>query len=258
MEPIYVHGENLPDVWEKTLLAVYTKGMQIPTQYDKEDSPLSYDATVIMHVDNPFAEPRIHKNICMGLDDLYIYIQEVVSGIKDHWINPDEGKWSYTYHQRLFDYPTSSGGVNQIEYVIKTLKETSYSRRAVAITFCPGYDYKFSDPPCLQMMVFRVVQGRLNLNVHMRSNDLYKATFPNMIAFTELQKTIAERLSVPIGEYTHIVDSMHIYGDYLEEFKVFMEKLRTTDFSERVWRSDEPVVEYSYQLGRERVESGRF
>ena len=28
--------------------------------------------------------------------------QEVVNGIHDHWIDPAAGKWTYTYHERLF------------------------------------------------------------------------------------------------------------------------------------------------------------
>ena len=43
-------------------------------------------------VEDPFAEPRIHRAFPGGLEDLEIYRQEVVDGVHDHWIAPQEGQ----------------------------------------------------------------------------------------------------------------------------------------------------------------------
>ena len=59
---------------------------------------------MIMVINQPFSEPRIHLGFPGGPEDLEKYRQEVVFGIHDHWINPKEGKWTYTYHDRLFNY----------------------------------------------------------------------------------------------------------------------------------------------------------
>ena len=99
-----ITADNLPEAWEKAVLAVWNQGIEIKTQYDKPDDPPSKDATVMITVANPFNEPRIHKNFPGGPEELEVYRQEVVDGIHDHWIDPAAGKWTYTYHERLFAY----------------------------------------------------------------------------------------------------------------------------------------------------------
>ncbi len=89
---ISVTADCLPQAWEKAVLAVWDQGLEIKTQYDKPDDPPSKDATVTVTVNDPFAEPRIHKNFPGGPAELEAYRQEVVAGIHDHWINPALGK----------------------------------------------------------------------------------------------------------------------------------------------------------------------
>ena len=64
----------------------------------------------MIHVTEPFAEPRIHRAFPGGLDDLEKYRAEVLYGVHDHWIDPAAGKWEYTYHERLFAYRVPGGG----------------------------------------------------------------------------------------------------------------------------------------------------
>ncbi|MHC4149632.1 MAG: hypothetical protein ACYSR5_09135, partial [Planctomycetota bacterium] len=59
---ISVTAECLPEAWEKTVLAVWDKGIEIRTQYDKPEDRPSKDATVVVTINDPLAEPRIHKN----------------------------------------------------------------------------------------------------------------------------------------------------------------------------------------------------
>jgi len=84
-------------------------------------------------------------------------------------------------------------------------------------------------------MYFRVQDGRLNMHVHMRSNDAFKAAFMNMYAFVELQADVARQVGVPVGEYCHIVDSFHIYGSYFSEFEGFLKMVSARSPEQRVW-----------------------
>lgn len=246
---ITIQGRSLPEVWEKSVMELWRLGMRIPTDYDKADSPQSIDSTTIMVVREPFAEPRIHRAFPAGLDDLEIYRQEVVNGVHDHWIDPDNGKWSYTYHSRIYEYGADyGGGVDQINYVLKNLSNSWHSRRAQAITFIPPDDYLYGDPPCLQRLWFRLTKEGdamyLNMNTHWRSRDAYKAAFMNMFALTDLQRKIASDLSdkmgktVLVGQYTDISDSYHIYGDYLPEVQKFVARVGSSSIWDRVWTSE--------------------
>ena len=85
---IAVAADCLPEAWEKAMLAVWDEGLQVKTQYDKPQDPPSRDATVVVTISNPLAEPRIHKNFPGGPAELEAYRQEVINGIHDHWIDP--------------------------------------------------------------------------------------------------------------------------------------------------------------------------
>jgi len=244
-----VEGATLPEAWEKAVLATWKDGLQIKTEYDKPRDGPSRDCTMIIVIDEPMQEPRIHRAFPGGLEDLEIYRQEVVSGIHDHWIKPEEGKWTYTYHQRLADFSIEGSRVDQIAYIIEKLGNVPHTRRAQAITWNPKIDPETDDPPCLQRIWCRLVQAAdgsyaLNMNTHWRSRDAYKASFMNMFALTDLQKMIAgkiaERLDkkVSVGRYVDISDSFHIYGSYADEFAHFIKNVSGRTFEEKTWSTD--------------------
>lgn len=274
---ISIIANCLPEAWEKTVLAVWEKGLEIKTQYDKATVPPSKDATVMVTITNPLSEPRIHKNFPGGPAELESYRQEVVNGIHDHWIDPAAGKWTYTYHQRLFAYcpqqdlrnpdRSARGGfdkVDQIQYMVDCLSQASHSRRAQAITWMPTADPATDDPPCLQRIWCRLVgdaQGELSLNMnsHWRSRDLYRAWFMNVYALTDLQRIIAARISenigqnVSVGRYVDISDSLHLYGAYLEDVAKEVEKMRQSPFTERAWETTHPAFEMMTNEAREKL-----
>ncbi len=253
---VHVVADNLPAAWEQAVVQTWEHGASIPTQYDQPDDPPSRDATAVIVVRKPLDDPRIHRALPGGLEDLEVYRQEVIEGIHDHWIDPAAGKWQYTYHQRLCAYsvPGLQEPIDQIAYIVEALV---------------WEDAGFEHPACLQRLWFRLFGDELVLNAHMRSNDAFKAAFMNMYVFTELQRVVAERLSdclgrtIRAGQYTHIADSFHIYGSYFREFKGFLETLQKRTFQQRVYNMAdvEPILQearanIAAKLARERKERG--
>jgi len=245
---IKVEGKTLPEAWEKAVLAVWESGIDIKTEYDKPEDPASKDCTMIITVDDPMSEPRIHRAFPGGLEDLEVYRQEVVYGIHDHWIDPQAGKWTYTYHKRLCDYEIEGERIDQIDYIIKKLSKSSHSRRAQAITWNPKRDAPTDDPPCLQRIWCRLQDAGphmiLNMNTHWRSRDAFKAAFMNIFALTDLQSYIAQKMQsnikkkVLVGRYVDISDSFHIYGAYAAEFKNFLGTARSRSFEQKTWTTE--------------------
>jgi thymidylate synthase len=270
-----VKADCLPEAWEKAVLAVWNQGVEVRTEYDKPNDPPSRDATVVITVADPFAQPRIHKNFPGGPAELEAYRQEVCDGIHDHWIDPAGGKWTYTYHERLFAYcpvdDLSSAApakpfvpFDQIDYVVRKCSETFHTRRAQATTWMPTADPVTNDPPCLQRLWFRIIEDErarpvLNMNSHWRSRDLYKAWFMNAYALTDLQRIIAGRISrnigreVLIGRYVDITDSLHIYGSYFNDIQLEIEKMSQGDWSSRAWSTDYPAFAAMTEEARQKL-----
>jgi thymidylate synthase len=107
---IAVSGRTLPEAWQNAMLSLFEGGFDTATSFDRAGDPQSKDATVLVTVEEPFAEPRLHKKaIPAGLEELEIYRLEVVAGVHDHWINRFGEEWNYTYHERLYGYDVGDG-----------------------------------------------------------------------------------------------------------------------------------------------------
>ena len=239
MKSIHVVEKSLPIAWEQAVVACWREGESFPTEYDRPGDPNSRDVAALIHVTEPFSEPRIHRAFPGGLDDLEKYRAEVLHGVHDHWIDPSVGKWEYTYHQRLFAYGVPGGGLyDQIDGIVARLRQVPYTRRAQAVTWQVWNDMTIDDPTCLQRIWCRISGGKLHMTAHMRSNDAFKAAFMNMHAFTELQHVIAERVGAEPGEYMHICDSFHIYGSYFEDFEGFLKTVADRSEDQRVYTTD--------------------
>jgi thymidylate synthase len=261
-----VEGDTVPDVWERAVILCWQEGVSIRTEYDRPMDPPSRDCSMVMVMNDPLGEPRIHRAFPGGLEDLEVYRLEVVEGIHDDWIKPEEGKWSYTYHERLYSYPYGDERIDQMDYIAGKLSRAPHSRRAQAITWVVKTDRFFEDPPCLQRIWCRLVdrgeRAVLNMNVHWRSRDAYKAAFMNLFALTDLMRRIAEnveeRLNKPVvpGRYAEFVDSFHIYGSYFKEFEGFLKTVENRSFQDRVW--DSRFAEPVFEEARRKIKDGTW
>ncbi len=261
---LHVEADCIARAWELSLIELYNRGCNVKTEYDKPDDPPSKDATMIITITDPLTEPMIHRDFPGGPVELQEYVMEVCDGIKDHLVrdptNPQDTRWEYTYHERLFKYRVPSlKAFDQIEIVCRKLADTPHTRRAQAVTWKVWEDNDCSDPPCMQSIWCRLTEEQnqpvLSMNVRFRSNDAYKAAFMNIFALVQLQQRIATKISdllgkpVAIGRYCHMADSYHIYGSYFKEFEGrFLGMLQKRTFEQRTMR---------YEDVREMMESAR-
>ncbi|MBU2577661.1 hypothetical protein KKA69_02405 [Patescibacteria group bacterium] len=265
-----VSGRTVPQTWENAVKKLWL-GKRIArtlTEYDSSEDPYSRATTMMMIVTHPLEEPRIHRAIPDGLRGLYKYTKEVIGGVHDYKVR--SGGWSYSYSDRLHNWPGIDGQeqvqklvngeltylppVNQINYIVQALAKVWYTRRAQAITWNPQRDPGIEDPPCLQRIWCEIVESGggylLDMNTHWRSRDALKGAFMNMYALTTLQGMMAEEISrisgkrVEVGRYVDITDNFHIYGSYMRkgEIQGFIRSLKMRSFEGRTFRSDDQIV----------------
>lgn len=137
----------------------------------------------------------------------------------------DDGKtWTGGYGPRLYNWcpePGVSNGVNQIQGVLDTFRKDMATRQAVVQIWDPdidGPENDSRDKPCTNYLHFMIRDGKLDLMVVMRSNDLFWGfSAINIFEWTFLQEIIAGVLVVEVGKYYHVVDSLHIYTNYVEK-----------------------------------------
>lgn len=116
------------------------------------------------------------------------------------------------YGPRLFNMK----GIDQVSYVIEKLRQNHASRKAVVQLFDatdvnvdPSKEYK--DVPCTCTLQFVERRGKLHMIASMRSNDAYRGLPHDIFSFTMLQELIARSLEIELGDYQHLVGSLHLY-----------------------------------------------
>lgn len=118
---------------------------------------------------------------------------------------------------------TNSYSVDQLFFVFKELSRDKNSRRAIITIGDPNKDNfskglkikKTKDFPCTRSLHFLVNNNKLDLVVHMRSNDfLWGASAVNIFNFTFIQEYLASMLGFDLGCYYHIANNIHYYENH--------------------------------------------
>jgi len=271
---LHVTGLSLAEAYEKALIALHENGTRFRTQYDKPGDPASLDSTMNITVEDPLADPMIHKAFPGGIEDLREYVMEL-QGVKDHWVknmnDPADTRWEYTYHGRLANYgawkelrnyesiETGFFKINQVEAVINKLVKQPFTRQAQMITWMPNMDLDCYDPPCLQSLWYRILEGKdgvwwLNCNIRFRSNDAWGANFMNMFGFVLFNRDVmaaevARRAgkTVKLGRLNWQADSFHIYGKDIDVARQrLFDRIKTTAFEDRVYCFNDEMIQEIY------------
>ena len=103
---------------------------------------------------------------------------------------------------------------DQIDSIIKRLKAIPNDRRSVLQMWDPKVDLNRDgvDVPCNTVIYFKVRDGKLNMTVSNRSNDVIWGTFgANVVHMSMLQEYVARSVGVRVGVYNQVSDSFHVY-----------------------------------------------
>lgn len=115
--------------------------------------------------------------------------------------------------------PGSGGGIDQLEFIIGLLRNDNNSRQAGITIHDPNKDTDriTKDIPCTRLLQFQIVDGKLDLTVFLRSNDLiWGLSAVNVFNFTMIQEVVSLLVGVPMGKYIHIANNLHIYHDHIK------------------------------------------
>jgi thymidylate synthase len=127
----------------------------------------------------------------------------------------DDGlSWRGGYGPRLRHW----NGVDQVAQVRRLLLEEQTTRRAVMSIFDPDRDFVSSkDIPCNNWLHWLVRDGRLNLTIAVRSNDLmWGFSGINSFEWSVLQEMLAHWIGAEVGDATYLASSLHLYEHHSE------------------------------------------
>jgi thymidylate synthase len=118
-----------------------------------------------------------------------------------------------SYATRLYDY--AHAGRDQIRWVIGRLAANPWTRDATITTFQPLTDTSYV--PCVSLLDFWLVEGKLQLAVYAHAIDFGTKGYANLVELAALQTRVASDLGVEVGTLTMTVKSAHIYQTELDQ-----------------------------------------
>lgn len=146
------------------------------------------------------------------------------------YIEPDGNFWG-AYGRRI-------NRSQQLLAVVRKLREDPETRQAIITLWDPALDNEpdHKDYPCTLALGFSIQRGKLELDVTMRSNDVWRGLPYDIFQFTQLQLTVANILQLQPGRYRHHTYSLHLYADDLDD-------------AVECYENDEDVVPNSLPIG---------
>ena len=120
-----------------------------------------------------------------------------------------------SYATRLYDYGHT--GRDQIRWVIDRLAANPWTRDATITTFQPLSDKSYI--PCISLLDFWLVEGKLQLAVYAHAIDFGTKGYANLVELAALQARVASDLAAGVGTLTMTVKSAHIYQSEIGQMR---------------------------------------
>ena len=214
---IVLSGKTVNEVWEKAFDALSIQASEGFQDSSRDGSVVGEFLDAVMIVADPtrniVTSPirKMPMRYAVGELAWYLSGSNRVADISQYakkWFEiSDDGETNNSaYGYRIFE----KFGFDQWEYVKGLMKKDPNTRQAV-IHIKDASDTPTKDTPCTVYLQFFLRDNKLNLSVHMRSNDIWMGVPYDMFSFCFLQVKMAMELGVEIGTYTHYAGSLHMY-----------------------------------------------
>jgi thymidylate synthase len=132
----------------------------------------------------------------------------------------------YTYGSRMLEFIRYTDGgrcgyerqgagkteekFNQIDWIIKHFKEAPGNNHC-CVEIAKGDDVLLKHAPCLRLVSFKIVNGKLNITVFFRSWDFWSGFPVNLGGLQLLNEYIADAIGVETGRMFALSDGLHLY-----------------------------------------------
>lgn len=210
-----IRGQGVIDTWMRLVERIVRYGTVKGTQYGNQQKEL-IGATWVIQNEDP-DHPKLPIDWPKELCEIVGATQEAIEEYYSVFMSSDKPTGvQYTYGNRLMAYPTNDGPLDQIkESIIRNLKASPDSRRAVATTLVPWIDATSDEPPCITQVQALQANGKLHWLVTVRSHDIFKAAVPNAFGLRHLQGKVTKELGFELGALQITSQSAHLYeGDW--------------------------------------------
>ena len=147
------------------------------------------------------------------------YLKDHNIKIWDAWAD-ENGDLGPVYGKQWREWEAPNGEkIDQIQYVLDTLKNNPDSRRIIVNAWNVGELNDMALTPCHCLFQFYVADGKLSCQLYQRSADLFLGVPFNIASYALLTLMIAQEVGLEPGEFVHTFGDAHIYSNHFEQVK---------------------------------------
>ncbi len=151
-------------------------------------------------------------------------IHQLHSHVWDAWAD-ENGTIGKAYGYQLgVKHKYSDGWYDQVDRVLKDLKENPASRRMVTNLFNHHDLSEMGLYPCAYSMTFNVTGNTLNAILNQRSQDMLTASNWNVCQYAVLVHMMAQVSGLVAGELVHVIADCHIYDRHVPLVEKLIER----------------------------------
>ncbi len=152
------------------------------------------------------------------------YLKENKVSIWDEWAD-ENGDLGPVYGSQWRSWPTRNGEyIDQIQGILKQIKETPDSRRIIVSAWNVGELSGMALPPCHAFFQFYVADNKLSCQLYQRSADTFLGVPFNIASYALLTMMIAQVCDLELGDFVHTLGDAHLYSNHLDQAKLQLER----------------------------------
>lgn len=174
-------------------------------------------------------------------------LQDMNVHVWDEWCK-DDGTIGPAYGA-IISKPTF-GYKNQLEYVVETLKKDPNSRRVMINLWDIDNLPEMALTPCCYNLLFNILDGKLYMQLNIRSSDVALGLPFNIFQFQVLHKLIAHECKVEPADMIVMISNLHYYDRHEEKLlnqvdydELFPDATLKINYPESIWDFKPEMVE---------------
>jgi thymidylate synthase len=164
--------------------------------------------------------------------------------IWDEWAD-ESGELGPVYGRQWRSWPTPDGStVDQIERLVRGLREDPRSRRHVVTAWNPADLSSMALPPCHAFWQMYSSGGVLSCKLTQRSADAFLGVPFNIASYSLITCVLAKMIGQVPGRFIHSVGDLHVYSNHVEQVETQLARsgrsAPTLELSDRVSNFADP------------------
>lgn len=162
----------------------------------------------------------IHELLWFLAGDTNIkYLNDNGVRIWDDWAS-ENGDLGPVYGSQWRAWPGSKGSIDQIENLLKLIKNSPDSRRMIVSAWNPDEIDNMALPPCHTMWQVKILGDTMHLQLYQRSADMFLGVPFNIASYALLLEMLAHVTGYKAGTFVHTLGDAHIYNNHFDQVQL--------------------------------------